>query len=239
MSSTYKSASARSTIQIQPGLLPFRYILLVGWIVGALLSPGQADAIDVKLVGIFGSKAVLVVDGGRPRTLAAGQRSPEGVRLVDVSAATNSVRIEVDGAARTLEFGREPVRVEDAPALDSTLTLTADDRGHHFAEGSINGASLRFIVDTGATTISLGLNDAKRARINLEGAAPVAIHTAAGVAKAWAVRLDTVKVGPLVLHGVEAIVMENDLPIALLGMSFLKRTQMDREGDRLTLRKRF
>jgi aspartyl protease family protein len=48
-----------------------------------------------------------------------------------------------------------------------------------------------------------------------------------------------VKVGPLVLHGVDAIVMENDLPIVLLGMSFLSRTEMERDGNRLTLRKRF
>jgi len=196
-------------------------------------------AAHVALVGIFGSKAVLVVDGGRPRTLSVGQKTPESVKLVAISAKTNSVRIETDGVEQTLGLGETPVRAENEPSSDATLTLTADSQGHHFAEGNINGASLRFIVDTGATTISLGMSDAKRARINLERATPVAMQTANGKVKAWMVQLDTVKVGPLVMHGVEATVLDSDLPVALLGMSFLQRTQMNREGTQLTLRKRY
>ena len=240
MPSTCRTAAPTFPTHTPPSVCRLRHILPAACFATALLAPVQADATEVTLVGIFGNKAVLVVDGGRPRTLAAGQRSPEGVKLVGVSGETSSARIELNGTMRIVELGQGPMRVDDdVPTRNAALTLIADGRGHHYAEGNINGAALRFIVDTGATTVSLGFNDAKRARIDLERANPVVMQTASGLVKAWKVRLDTVKVGPLVLHGVEATVMQNDLPVALLGMSFLSRTQMDREGNRLTLRKRF
>jgi aspartyl protease family protein len=204
--------------------------------------PLAAYAAEVALAGVFGSKAVLIINGGAPRTLAVGQRSPEGVRLVEVTPASNAARIEVDGVTRQIRMGQGSVSISATPAAEAdamALTLIADSRGHHYAEGSINGAPLRFIVDTGASAISMGMSDARRARLNLERASPIAVQTASGAVKAWQLRLDTVKVGPLVLHGVDAIVMENDLPIVLLGMSFLSRTEMERDGNRLTLRKRF
>lgn len=217
--------------------------LLVFCLLGLTLPLSSANAVEVSLVGIFGNKAVLIVDGGTPRTYSIGQRSPDGVRLVGISSATHSAKVEVGGVARQIQFGLPAVRIAAADEGDGSkttaLVLIADIRGHHHAEGSVNGAPLRFLVDTGATTVSLGMNDAKRARLNLDRASEVTVQTASGRVKAWRTRLDTVKVGPLVLHGVDAIVMENDLPVALLGMSFLSRTSMERDGDRLSLRKRF
>jgi aspartyl protease family protein len=64
-------------------------------------------------------------------------------------------------------------------------------------------------------------------------------QTAAGVTQVWKVRLDRVKLGSMTLTGVDALIHENDLPFVLLGMSFLNRMDMQREGDRLILRKRY
>jgi aspartyl protease family protein len=71
-----------------------------------------------------------------------------------------------------------------------------------------------------------------------EGAAGVS-QTANGMSRIWRVRLDSLKVGGVVVHGVDAAVHINDLPVALLGMSFLNRMEMTREGSRLVLKKRF
>ncbi|THF64436.1 retropepsin-like aspartic protease family protein [Pseudothauera rhizosphaerae] len=201
--------------------------------------PSYAIASEVSLVGILGNKAVLVVDGGRPRTIAVGQQTPEGVKLLAVSSATGSAKIEADGTVQHVELGRAPVRIDGTSSGAVDLTLTADTQGHHLTLGSINGASIRFMVDTGATSVGIGIADARRAGVDLSGATPIGVQTASGVVRGWRVRLDTVRVGPLEMHGVEGIVLENNMPVALLGMSFLSRTEMTHEGNRLTLRKRY
>ncbi len=200
--------------------------------------PSPASSADVVLAGLFADKAVLVVDGGAPRTLAVGQRTPEGVKLVEVSQSSGSAVIEVDGVSRRLVLGGGPVRMGEEAAAQ-TATLFADGRGHHFTNGTVNGRAVRFLVDTGASMVSIGLSDARRAGINHLSGVPVQAQTASGRATVWRVRLDSVRIGDLTLHGVDALVFENELPFVLLGMSFLNRTEMLREENRLILRKKY
>ncbi|AYH45037.1 TIGR02281 family clan AA aspartic protease [Azoarcus sp. DN11] len=212
----------------------FGMLLLV--LVGAEANAVQGA--EIELVGVFGSKAVLVVDGGAPRTLAVGQQTRDGLRLVDVS--DGAATVELNGKRQKVILGAGPVR---SAAGDGTgaaaVSLIADARGHHFSSGSINGASVRFLVDTGASMVSMGASDARRAGIDFHKGVGGISQTASGPARVWKVRLDTVRVGDVTLNGVDGLVHENDLPFVLLGMSFLSRMDMQREGDRLTLRKRF
>lgn len=212
------------------------------WVCGGLMAlslTAPVGASDVALAGVIGKKAILVINGGQPQTLATGQASREGVRLVEIAPTRDSAMVDIDGVLQRLELGRGAVRVTGATPEQAVLTLFADHKGHHFTDGSINGAGVRFIVDTGATAIAIGLADARRARIDLDKAPRIRVQTASGPSGAWRVRFDTVKVGPLVMYGVDGLVMENDLPIALLGMSFLLRTEMLRDGDRMLLRQRY
>jgi len=181
------------------------------------------------------NKAMVVIDGGRRQTLAVGAVSPEGVRLVAIEAG--AAIFEVDGKRRRMQIGQSIVSA--AKAEKPALTLTADAQGHFFAQGSINGEPLRFLVDTGATFISLGAADARRVRIDLSKGERGTTMTANGVARVWKVRLASVKVGDITLRDVEATVHEHDLPIALLGMSFLNRMEMRRDGTSLTLTQRY
>lgn len=87
--------------------------------------------------------------------------------------------------------------------------------------------------------VSLGASDARRLGINAATGEAGFAQTANGVVRVWEHRLDAVSLGGITLYGVRAIVHENDLPVALLGMSFLNRVEMDRKGSSLTLRKRF
>lgn len=222
------------------GSIMVRFVRLLQLLSVALAGSavGTAPAAEVELAGVFGNKAVLIVDGGAPRTLVVGERTRDGLTLVDVSGGAATV--EINGQRQKVMLGAGPVRGSSGEAnAAAAVSLVADARGHHFTGGSINGASVRFLVDTGASMVSIGASDARRAGIDyLRGVAGIS-ETANGPARVWKVKLDTVRVGDVTLRGVDGLVHENNLPFVLLGMSFLSRMDMQREGDRLTLRKRF
>ena len=108
------------------------------------------------------------------------------------------------------------------------------------AEGQVNGAHVRFLVDTGATLVTLSASEAKRLGIDYRRGQQAVSQTANGRVLVYRVRLDSVTVGGMTIRDVDAVV--NDAPgmeVSLLGMSFLNRTEMRREGANLTLTKRY
>ena len=210
--------------------------------IALLFTAAPAQAADISVTALFGGKAQLVIDGGKPRMLSVGQTSPEGVKLI--SADSSAAVIEFQGKRRTLAPG-SGYRVGSGSMTSgaggaASVTLTADMQGHYVTLGQINGGTVQFLVDTGATTITLPSAEARRLNINYLGGQRGYTQTANGRAAAYRVSLDTVKIGDITLHAVEAIVLEGDgLKIALLGMSFLNRTEMRRDGQALTLIRRY
>jgi aspartyl protease family protein len=200
------------------------------WLAAA---PGWAQ--DVQLVGTFGDKAaVLVIDGGEPRTLRVG-REAAGVKLVSVER--DSAVIEVAGARRTLARGQHAT--SRAGAGRQTITLAADTRGHFVTMGAINDQPVQFVVDTGATLVALPAADAARLGLDYRRGELALTKTAAGVVPVYRVRLDKVRLGAIEINGVEGVVIEKGLDIALLGMSFLSRVDMRHEGQLMTLTRRY
>lgn len=201
------------------------------------LCAGAAGAADVALAGLLPGRAVLVVNGGNPRTLSVGGRTAEGVKLVAVESGVAVV--EIDGKRQRLVLGEHAVS-SGGSGGGSSVTLTGDSRGQFFASGSINGAPMRFMVDTGATFVSLNANDAARAGIDYRNRGqPGVSSTANGTIRMWRVPGTTVRLGDITLHEVEVSVSEASMPITLLGMSFLNRLEMKRDGDTMTLKKRY
>ena len=200
-----------------------------------LLVALPAQATEVGVVGLFPGKAVLVINGGSPRTLSVGAKVDD-VKL-----------LSVDQESATLEFGGKRHRlVIGQHAFPSTggggeqmITLAADGRGHFLTSGIVNGAMIPFMVDTGATTIALGASHARSANVDLRSAKIIPIQTANGITQARLITLDSVRVGDVTLHNVQATVAGHDMPHALLGMSFLNRMEMKRDGDTMILRKRY
>ena len=194
-----------------------------------------ARAADISVVGLFPGKAVLVVDGGGPRTYEVGSTVAAGVKLVaaDQSGAT----LESRGRREVIALGSHVNR--QAPSAQAGTVLQADERGHFFAQGMINGSPVRMLVDTGASLIALPAADAKRMGIDYLRGGRGTVSTANGVVPVYRVRLDTVRIGELELNQVDALVQEQGLPIALLGMSFLNRTDMRRSGEQMTLQRRY
>jgi aspartyl protease family protein len=195
----------------------------------------SASATDVGVVGLFRDKAVLVIDGGDPRTVAVGA-SASGVKVIAVDQGTATV--EIGGKRQRLAIGQHAHSGGDGGGAQST-SLTADGRGHFITTGTVNGATVRFMVDTGATSVALGAADARRANVNLANARPVMVQTANGMTQGWVVTLGNVRLGDITLNEVEGIVHQHDMPFVLLGMSFLNRMEMKRDGQTMTLRKRY
>jgi aspartyl protease family protein len=190
---------------------------------------------DVVLVGTFGKKAaVLVIDGGAPRTLRVG-REMAGVKLISVE--NDGAVVEVAGARRTLARGQHASAATSAGR--QSITLAADTRGHFVTLGAVNDQPVRFVVDTGATLVALPAADATRAGLDFRKGELALTKTAAGVVPVYKVRLDKVRLGAIELRGVDAVVIEQGLDIALLGMSFLSRVDMRHEGQLMTLTRRY
>jgi aspartyl protease family protein len=195
-----------------------------------------AAAADVALIGLIGDKAAVVaIDGGDPKSIKVGQKwGAVSVIAIEGRQAT----IEVDGKRRVLEIGQHH-RARATAADRQSVTLSADPRGHFFSDGAVNGTPVRFLVDTGATTVALPASDAVRLGIDYRKGELGMSSTAGGMVPVYRVRLDTVRLGSIELTGVEGVVLEKGLDIALLGMSFLNRLDMRRDGQILTLTRRF
>jgi len=117
----------------------------------------------------------------------------------------------------------------------SAMVMLEQDRsGHYLAEGQINGQSVTFLVDTGATDVALP--ESKARALGLEFGPRVTVMTAAGPAKAWVTRLDEVTVGGLRRRNVRASITDGEFNGILLGMSFLKHYNLQQQDGRLVIR---
>jgi aspartyl protease family protein len=195
-----------------------------------------ARAADVAMVGVIGDKAaVLALDGGNPKTVKVGQ-TWNGIKVIEVNG--DFATIEADGKRRVLRRGMH-YRSAAASSDRQSVTLAADSRGHFFMDGAVNGGPVRFIVDTGATMVALPASEARRLGVDYRKGQPGLTNTAGGVVQTFRVRFDRVRLGDIELSGVEGVVIEQGLDIALLGMSFLNRLEMKRDGQTMTLIRRF
>ena len=212
----------------------FHSILTALTFLGAITS---ANATDVSVTGLFSGKAMISVNAGPPRLLSVGQMTPDGIKLLN--ADSNSATFEINGKRQTLSLG-QGISSNVAPSGKAITTLTADIQGHFLTTGSINGASTVFLVDTGASDIAISASEAKRMGISYLNGKRGYSATANGTIAIYQVTFNTVKVGGITLNQVEGSVIEgNGLPVSLLGMSFLKRLEMKREGTTMTLTKQY
>jgi len=205
---------------------------LVGWtlwLAVACLAPA-AHATTVLVMSLEQDRVQLLVNGTAVRTLRAGQTSPEGVRLI--SADRTQALVEVDGRQLALGLGGSTV---------ASAEIKADRSGHFLTTAYVNGVATNAVIDTGASAVAISSDEASRMSIRWAGAPRAQIATAGGPRAAYRVSLATVRVGGITLHNVDAVIMEGgktELPITLIGMSFLNGVEMRRVGDTLTLMRR-
>ena len=202
-----------------------------------LTCPG-AWAQSVALTGILGKQALLVVDGGAPRSVAVGN-TVQGVKVLAVQG--DSATVEVAGRQMQLRLGDSPASVgaRGGQGTGTRIVLTSDSQGHFYTQGSINGHVMQFLVDTGATVVAISQAEADRMRLNYKAGQQVRMATAGGMSTGWRVRLNTLRLGDIDVYDVDTVVMPTPMPFGLLGNSVLTRFQMTRHNDQLVLEKRY
>jgi len=198
-------------------------------------SSPAAQSRRVAFSGSMGERAVLVIDG-QLRTLSPGAVE-RGVRFIGLQAG--EAQVEVDGRRTLLRLGAGPLALAEAKGGGgSQIVLPAGLGGHFTTSGSINGRPVEFIVDTGATAVSMSQADADRIGLAYRTGRRGLTQTANGAIPVNFVTLNSVRIGDVEVYNIEAAVVPAPMSHVLLGNSFLTRFQMKRENDTLTLEKR-
>jgi aspartyl protease family protein len=209
-----------------------RFILIL---VSCLLA-GLIQAADILVLGLFKDMAILRVDGKQYK-LRTGEASPEGIKLI--AADSEQAVLEIDGRRETYRLGSHISATFSAPEKAGAMIRPVN--GMYQVSGFINRQPVDFLVDTGASSIAINANLARKLGINFryEGEEGYS-STASGYARIYKLKLDSVQIGDIVVNNVEAAVLEGDFPTtALLGMSFLNRVNMKRDGELLVLEKKW
>ncbi|WP_246336027.1 retropepsin-like aspartic protease family protein [Azomonas macrocytogenes] len=197
----------------------------------------NALAIQVQVVGLFPGAVVLNVDGQR-KLVRVGQSGPGGVTVVN--ADNRGALLRIDDRERFYELSRDYGQAAPATGRER-LSIARSAGGHYRQAGSINGRSVQFLVDTGATSVAM--NEIQGQRLGLDyrrKGQPLLVATASGKVKAWKLQANSVKIGGIEVLGVDTVVIEGTAPDEiLLGMSFLSQVRWGEENGMLTLEAKF
>lgn len=206
-------------------------------IILALLVCNAANAADnIEVQALMPGMVVLFIDGERV-TLKKDNTTQQGVRLI--SSSTESALLEINGVRKTLLMGSSVSTTFTQREIISEQ-LIADNSGMFRTHGSINGQNIAFLVDTGASAVAMSAAHARQLGIQyrLIGS-PVKTSTASGIADGWSLNLDSVRLGALVEKNVRGVVVDGDYPSqVLLGMTFLNRMKVDKEGKKMVISKK-
>lgn len=195
-----------------------------------------AAAPTVRVLALFPGKAMLEIDGRRT-VLAAGEEE-SGISLV--SADAQKAIIEIDGQRQSLRLGSAVSSVYKKPLRREVRIVKSGD-GSYYVDGLINGQSVRFLVDTGATSVAMSERDAERLGINhrVDGLR-IGVGTASGNTGGYRVDLQSLSIAGLRVPDTAAVVIDGDSPRhVLLGMNVLGRFEIDQRDNLLILRSRF
>lgn len=196
-------------------------LLLAAWMLSGLV---WAEA-SIHVEGLMNNMAVLNINGTQ-RILRKGQTSPEGVKLI--SADAKQAVIMISGQRKVLGLSGHISGDYQAPQK-ATVSIQSSN-GQYLTTGSINGRPVSFLVDTGATSISMSMADARRLGVSVDRSNPVYVGTAGGQVIGYPVLLNSVKVGGLKASYVHGIVLESGFTgEILLGMTFLKHVNIKHE----------
>ncbi len=198
---------------------------LPGLLLLACLSLNTLAAdVRINIQALFKDQ-IMVNINGKSRLLKVGETSPEGVKLI--RSDSMDATLEIDGEQWVYSLGGRIVNEGPTEREHYSVRIGRDQNGAYQTEGWINNYPVQLIVDTGATTVAMNENQATALGLSYQGAPTGMAETAGGVVKVYAVRLDSIRVGEIVLNNVQAAVLEGRFPVkVLLGMSFLSRLEL-------------
>jgi aspartyl protease family protein len=200
-----------------------------------LAGAGLASDPSVKVIALFLDKALLQV-GDEQKIVRKGETFA-GVMLK--SSSGRGAIVIIDGKEVKLGLNQSIAGNFKKPDR-SKLKIYPDSSGMYYVKGRINGQSTRFLVDTGATFVTMSGNKARSLKIDFRKGTPSTAQTASAIVPVWQIRLDSVTIGGIKLTNIDATVIAGSRPVeVLLGNSFLQHTQLQKAGSVLEIRKRF
>jgi len=225
------------------------------WLAGALLlvpallpaqqgvssRPGTAS---LGASGSIGNNAAAEASGGlggNPESYLGGAQGRAGSSSGQVALVTpwgaQLVRYEQFGT--DMVVGGDMLIPAPRQVDERTVVLQRAGDGHFYVTADVNGRPVRFLVDTGASSLVLSWRDAERVGIDI-GALDFRVPsmTANGMVMSAPVRVGLIELGAFVDEDVRAMVNGGDLDVSLLGMSYLSRYRgFEVDGDRFFLKR--
>ncbi len=186
-------------------------IMVVATGIGALMPSGQSGELPVS-------------DAAANQAIISSESEPQGRALAAQPTSNAAPDAPAPAAATATQSG------------DGTVLQRAPD-GHFYADVLVNNASVRFVVDTGASGVALAQQDARNAGIAFSPAAfQVVGQGASGDVRGQPVRLDRISLGSMEAANLPAVVLDGS-PHSLLGQTFLRQFRsVTIEGDTMVLR---
>ena len=189
----------------------------------------------VKVIALFADKALLQV--GEQQKIVTKGETFAGVLLE--SASARGAVVVIDGKRQKLGLNQS-IAGNFKKRDRSRMKIYPDSLGMYYVKGKINGVATRFLVDTGATFVTLSGNHAKRLKIDYRKGKYSTAQTASEVVPVWQIKLASVSIGGIELKNVEATVIAGEQPFdVLLGNSFLRHTRIQQAGAVLEIEKRY
>ena len=214
----------------------FLISMLVSAVSGHALATVNHSAPDIKVLGLFKNAAVVNINEHRT-VLRVGEKKHGNLRLL----AANSEKAIFEVSGKTIELSlsnSEGIRT-DLPVNSGHQAHLISNGGMYSVTGSVNGRLADFVVDTGASYITMSPEQARLLNLDYSNAKKVMMNTANGKATAHVFTIKSVRIGSIELHDVEGAVMY-DLSSSkiLLGMSFLGQVEMQHNAGLMVLKQR-
>ncbi len=208
------------------------------FLMSALFLAGMASQADVEIAvrGLMKNSAVVEINGKR-RLLKVGKSSPEGVKLI--SANSKEAVLEVNGERHTMGISKQ-AGIKFTESAKNEFRIPRGNNGHFYTTGLINNKASNFVVDTGASSVALSEEEAKRLGIMYLNAPRIEVSTATSSDLGYSINLVSVTVGSITVFNVEAIVLPGRYPeVVLLGNSFLNKLDMQVDSGVLVLEAKY
>jgi aspartyl protease family protein len=196
----------------------------------------DASPSDIKVLGLFKNMAVLNINEHRT-VLRVGDKQHADMRLL--AADSEKAVFEIKGKRIELSLSDNNSIQTELPTSGGHMAQLISNGGLYSVTGSVNGQLADFVVDTGASYVTMSPQQAHLLHLDYSNAKTVMMSTANGKASAQVFKLKSIRIGEIELHDVDAAVM-SDLSSSklLLGMSFLSRVDMQHGTGLMVLKQR-